>query len=97
MAPGARSQPNKLARTAMFVLTRSRCSQSAGKVPTCEAACQRRWACTNRGDLCFATSDQDPTDDPTDDRMACAHGDARPLYGVRHCAKESSVDEQVHI
>ena len=51
MAPGARSQPNKLARTAMFVLTRSRCSQSAGKVPTCEAACQRRWACTNRGDL----------------------------------------------
>ena len=51
MAPGARSQPNKLARTAMFVLTRSRCSQSAGKVPTCEAACQRRWACTSRGDL----------------------------------------------
>ena len=51
MAQGARSQPNKLARTAMFVLTRSRCSQSAGKVPTCEAACQRRWACTNRGDL----------------------------------------------
>jgi len=43
--------------------------------------------------ICFATSDQDPTDD----RMACAHGDARPLYGVRHCAKESSVDEQVHI
>ena len=51
MAPGARSQPNKLARTAMFVLTRSRCSQSAGKVPTCEAACQRRWACTSRGYL----------------------------------------------
>ena len=50
-SPGARSQPNKLARTAMFVLTRSRCSQSAGKVPTCEAACQRRWACTSRGDL----------------------------------------------
>ena len=47
--------------------------------------------------ICFATSDQDPTDDPTDDRMACAHGDAWPLYGVRHCAKESSVDEQVHI
>jgi hypothetical protein len=41
--------------------------------------------------ICFATSDQDPTDDPT------AHGDAWPLYGVRHCAKESSVDEQVHI
>ena len=50
-SPGARSQPNKLARTAMFVLARSRCSQSAGKVPTCEAACQRRWACTSRGDL----------------------------------------------
>ena len=96
MALGARSQPNKLARTAMLVLTRSRCSQSAGKVPTCEAACQRRWP-VQAAAICFATSDQDPTDDPTDDRMACAHGDARPLYGVRHCAKESSVDEQVHI